>query len=156
MNKYDLNNITTYQAGVAQSAAHRLLQKHCDDILRPFGITKMHWLIIGAVLESDPKGARISDLACELNTTIPYLTNTINLLESKDILVRKDNIEDSRSKLITIASEFEPKCAEIEITLREGLRQTIYSTVDPEDFHVYMKVLTQLATVPEHANALKR
>jgi DNA-binding MarR family transcriptional regulator len=150
VDKYDLSNVTTYQAGVAQASMHRLLQKYCDDILRPFGITKMHWLIIGAILESDAKGARISDLATELSTTIPYLTNTINLLESKDILVRSNNADDSRSKLIRVAPSFEPKCAEIEITLREGLRKTIYSEIEPEDFRTYIRVLYQLSKVAEH------
>ena len=147
MDKYNISAITTYQAGVAQAAMHRTLQKKCDEILRPFGISKMHWLIIGTILEGDPAGVRISDLAAELNTTIPYLTTTINLLESKNILVRKDNDADSRSKLIKVAPQFERQCAEIETTLREGLRKTIYSHINPDDFRIYIKVLLQLAEV---------
>lgn len=147
VDKHTLSDITTYQAGAAQASMHRSLQKICDDILSPFGITKMHWLIIGAVLDSDPRGVRISDLAEKLGTTISYLTSTINLLESKGILARADNEADSRSKLITVAAAFKPRCAKIEATLREGLRKTIYSTVDPGEFKIYLKVLFQLNEV---------
>jgi DNA-binding MarR family transcriptional regulator len=152
VDKYNLSNITTYGAGAAQASMHRALQKACDDILRPFGITKMQWLIIGAVLDSDSSGARISDLASGLGTTIPYLTNTINLLESKDILQRTDNDADSRSKLIKLNPAFKPRCAEIERTLRDGLRKSIYASVDPEEFKIYIKVLFQLKETGEKLN----
>lgn len=147
MSKFDPSKIPTYQAGVAQASMHRALQKICDDILRPFGITKMHWLLIGTVLETGNKGARISDLADKLGTTVPYLTNTINLLEKKNILVRKNNKEDSRSKLISIDPSFLPHCEKIEETLRKGLREAIYSHVDPGEFRIYLKVLYELKEV---------
>ena len=79
-NSLDLGKITTYQAGVAQAAMHRVLQKLCDNILQPFGISKMQWLIIGTALDAGKHGVRISDLAAQLGTTMPYLTTTVNLL----------------------------------------------------------------------------
>ncbi len=140
----DLRNITTYQAGAVQASMHRLLQKQCDDILKPFGITKMQWLIIGTVLDAGKKGIRISDLADKLATTIAYLTTSINLLESRGMLVRKDNASDSRSKLITVKPSFVSTCEKIEETLRDGLRKTIYANIDPAEFRIYMKVMYQL------------
>ena len=142
-----LSSITTYQAGVAQAAMHRALQKRCDEILKPFGITKMQWLIIGTVLDAGPGGMRLSDLAGMLDTTLSYLTNTINLLESRGFVVRTDHGSDSRAKLITVSPEFSAQCAHIEATLRDGLRQTIYANVNQKDFQTYMKVLYQLKDV---------
>jgi DNA-binding MarR family transcriptional regulator len=150
--KVDLSNITTYQAGVAQATMHRLLQKHCDDILKPYGITKMQWLIIGTVLDSGAKGVRISDLAKTLGTTISYLTTSINLLESKGFLIRKGNNNDSRSKLVIVNPEHLANCRTIELALREGLRKSIYAEVDPEEFRTYIKVLYELIKVKDTAS----
>ena len=143
----NISNITTYQAGVAQAATHRSLQKLCDDILKPFGISKMQWLIIGTVLDTGKKGIRVTHLAEKLGTTLPYLTTAINLLESKAILVRKDNNSDNRSKLVSINKAFVPLCVEIEATLRQALRDSIYAEIDPAEFRTYMKVLYQLSDV---------
>lgn len=141
----DLSRITTYQAGVLQASMHRMLQKQCDLILQPYGISKMHWLIIGTILDRGKDGVRLTDLSEELGTTMSYITNTVNLLESKKMLIRKDSASDSRSKLISINKSFAPKCTEIETTLRQALRKSIYAQIDPADFQIYMKVMFQLA-----------
>ena len=147
MDNPDIHKITTYQAGAAQASMHRLLQKMTDDILVPYGITKMQWMIIGTVFDSGKQGIRISDLSISLATTMPYLTTSVNLLESKGILKRKDNTKDSRSKLVTVTPHFAPKCREIEEALRNGLRTSIYAKVDPAEFQTYMKVLYQLRDI---------
>lgn len=142
-----VNHLTTYQAGVLQAHAHRQLQKYCDEVLAPFDITKMQWLIIGTVLDAGPKGVRISELAPKLGTTLPYLTNTINLLESKNILVRRDDTKDNRSKLVVVSKKFRPKCGAIEQTLRDALRESIYTDIAPNDFKTYLNVLRKLADI---------
>lgn len=152
-NSIDLGKITTYQAGAAQAAMHRALQKVCDDILKPFGITKMQWLIIGTVLDAGSKGMRVSDMAQSLGTTIPYVTTAINLLESRHMLLRIENDNDSRSRLVIIHPSFAPKTGDIEATLRNGLRKTIYAGIDVNDFRTYMKVLYQLKDVAQVAES---
>lgn len=151
----DLSKLTTYQAGATQAYMHRKLQKICDILLRPYGITKMQWLIIGHVLDSGKKGVRISDLAEKLGTTMSYLTTSINLLESRAILERRDNASDTRSRLVVVSRDYVPTCAEIENTLREGLRKTIYAKVDPSEFAVYIKVMEELAAVDTPIEQLK-
>jgi DNA-binding MarR family transcriptional regulator len=143
--KGDLSKITTYQAGVMQASMHRKLQKYCDRVLKPHGLTKMQWLIIGTVLDAGKEGVRLTELSEKLNTTMSYITNAVNLLESRKILSRQDSSIDSRSKLISIDKTFAPKCAEIERRLRDALRSSIYAHVDPDEFRTYMKVLYQLS-----------
>ncbi|MEP7204718.1 MAG: MarR family transcriptional regulator [Candidatus Saccharibacteria bacterium] len=150
MYNIDLSKITTYQSGATQALVHREIQKICDDILRPYKITKMQWLIIGNVLDAQKKGIRISDLAEKLGTTISFLTTSINLLEARNILKRFDNVSDTRSKLIVVNKQYVPKCQEIETTLRSGLRNTIYGNVDPTEFRIYIKVLMELAHVNDN------
>ena len=147
LNRGKLKKITTYQAGVLQATTHRNLQKHSDNILKKFGITKMQWLIIGTVHDAGSEGIRLTELTEKLDTTMSYLTNTVNLLESKGILDRVSDTTDSRAKFIRINQKFSPKCTEIEKDLRDELRKSIYSHVKPEDFAIYLKVLHQLSKV---------
>jgi DNA-binding MarR family transcriptional regulator len=149
LQKGNISNITTYQAGILQSVVNRTLQKHSDTILRKYGLTKMHWLILGSILDAQNKGVRITDLAKTLGTTLPYLTTTINLLESKGMVARANHETDSRAKLVVIDPAFAERCQEIESAMRTALRKTIYANVDPEDFHTYMKVLYQLSQMQE-------
>lgn len=130
-----------------QSTAHRLLQKHCDAVLKEYGISKMQWLVIGTVLDAGKHGARVTELAEKLGTTLPYLTTTINILESKQIVCRRENKKDSRSKLVIVDPAFIPQCKEIETVLRRTLRETLYAHIDPAEFQVYIKVLAQLSDI---------
>ena len=143
----DLSKITTYQAGVIQASANRKLQKITDAILLQYGLTKMQWFIIGTVLDAGSKGIRLSELSERLGTTMSYLTNTVNILESRRILDRKSNEEDTRSKIITVNASYVSKCSEIEKTLRNGMRGSIYSQIDPVDFKTYIKVMDELASI---------
>lgn len=142
-----LREVTTYQAGIAQAAAHRLLQKVCDHILKPYGLTKMQWLIVGTVRDAGEKGIRITGLTQAIGTTMPYMTTSVNLLESKGILRRTGNQGDNRSKIVVLAEDFAGNCEEIETALRTGLRKSIYRDIDPTDFRNYIKVLFQLHNI---------
>lgn len=142
-----LKGMSTYKAGILQATAHRIVQKHSDQILNQYGITKMQWLIIGTVYDSGSSGIRLTELTKILDTTMAYVTNTVNLLESKNILTRKDDPKDSRVKFICVSKKFHPKCKKIEKTLRNELRTSIYAKVAPEDFHTYIRVLQQLAEI---------
>lgn len=140
----DLSKITTYQAGILQASTHRILQKQCDVVLKRYDLSKMHWLIIGCVLDSGTKGIRLTDLSEKVDTTISYITTAIKFLELKDILTRKGSDTDNRSKLVSINEAFIPKCAEIEENLRESLRASIYSHINPEELRTYIRVMYQL------------
>lgn len=147
LEKGDLSALTTYQAGILQSVVYRNLQKQSDTILKKYGITKMHWLIIGSILDAKQRGVRITDLAKKLGTTLPYLTTTVNLLESKGMVTRSVHETDSRAKVVLIDPDFAPKCTEIEKAMREALRTTLYADIDPDELRTYMKVLYQLSRV---------
>lgn len=142
-----LIGITTYQAGIMQATANRSLQKQSDRILKEYGITKTQWLIIGTIDDAGGNGIRLTELTNILDTTMSYLTNTINLLESKGILSRVCHESDSRAKMITINENYQTKCNAIEKKLRDGLRESIYSKIDAKEFAIYMKVMSQLGTI---------
>lgn len=141
----DISNITTYQSGVVQSAAFRNLNKHFSDLLKEHGLSSMQWFVVGTVYDAGPEGIKLTDLARKLQTGLPFITNIINLLESKDIVQRRDSATDNRSKYVSLNPDYEKRVLQIEEDLRAKLRDTIYSEIKPSDFRIYIKVLYQLS-----------
>lgn len=138
---FELSELTTYQVGVYQAAAARAIQKHKDEYLKPHGLSGAQWLVIGTVLDSGNKGCRITDLANSLDVTMAFLTNTVNLLESKGVLERVKNLNDSRSRIIRVTKKYKPICVKIENDLRAKFRKSLYSKITAQELRTFVKVL---------------
>jgi DNA-binding MarR family transcriptional regulator len=143
----DLAAITTYESGVVQSTAYRVLGKHVTEILKKHDVTMMQWFVLGTIYSSGTGGIRLTDLAKKVDTGLPFLTNLINLLERKNMVYRVSNQEDSRSKFVVVTPDFSRKCRTIEADLREGLRESLYKHISREDLATYIKVLYQIASI---------
>ena len=144
--KKDLSQITTYQSGVAQASAHRIITRVVSDFLLQYGLTSMQWFIIGHVYDSGANGIRMSDLTRRVQTTLPYITNTINLLESKGVVKKVGHAGDSRIKLVSITEDFKPQVQEIEDGLRDHMRKTLYREdgISREELGDYIAVLYKI------------
>lgn len=143
----DISNITTYQSGVAQSTAYRNLNKLFSGLLKSHGLTCMQWFVIGTIYDASPEGIKLTHLSEKLQTGLPFITNTINLLESKGIVERKDSLTDNRSKIVSIKPDYINTSQQIEKDLRAQLRSSIYNTISRDDLRIYVKVLYQLGQV---------
>ena len=143
----NLADTTTYQAGVVQSAAFRSLKKFTDGCLREYGLTTMQWFILGTIYDSGDEGIRISDLSRSVDTNLPYITNTLNLLESQGAVERVESSKDGRSKRVRITYSYRPQCDIIEAALRQKMRSGIYSRIDPDQLRSYLYVLHQFTTL---------
>lgn len=143
----DLSQITTYQSGIIQSSAHRVLNRVTTDFLLQYGISSMQWFILGSVYDSGPSGMRISDLMRRVQTTLPYITNTVTLLESKGLVKKIGHTGDSRIKLVSIPASKRKLVEEIEIGLREHLRTTLYDQdhITREELQDYITVIYKIA-----------
>ena len=144
--KLDISQITTYQSGIAQASAHRIINRTVTDFLFQYGITSMQWFILGIIYDAGDQGLRMSDLMRKIHTTLPYITNTITLLESKQMVKKISHAGDSRVKLISIPNEFKPEIVEIETRLREHLRKTLYSEdgISRQELSNYISVLYKI------------
>lgn len=145
----DLSKITTYQSGVIQSTAYRLLKKHTDNCLREHGLTTMQWFVVGSIYDSGDKGIRITDLAKKVDTTLSFLTHSINLLESRGVLIRMSHKDDNRAKMVAVSPKFKAKCPIIEADLRKKLRKSLYAKITPEELSIYVKVLHKFASLED-------
>ncbi len=142
---FNLGSISTYQAGVVQSQAHRILKKEVSNFLKPYGLTMMEWFALGLIKDSSTAGIRLTQLSGQLQTTLPYTTNLINNLMNKGFIVRGSDKDDSRAKPLQLAPGIDKKCNGIETDLREKMRQLIYADISPKDLSIYVKVLYQIA-----------
>ena len=141
-----LADIATYQAGIAQSSAHRLLHRFIEECVSDYGITAMQWLMIGLVYDAGSAGMGVTDISRRLGTNVPYITNTLNALEAKGIVSRRRRGEDGRNKVVTISPEFLPAVPTIENDLRRKMRDELYLTITPEELHAYVAVSYKLSS----------
>lgn len=144
--KKDISQITTYQSGVAQSSAHRMINRVVSDFLLAYGLTPMQWFAIGHIYDAGESGCRVSDLAHTLDTTLPYITNTVNLLESKGLVRKITHSGDSRIKLVSIVPKHRKTVREIELGLRVRMRDKLYSEdrISREELVNYIHVLYKI------------
>lgn len=144
--KMDISQITTYQSGVVQASAHRIISRVISDFLLQYGLSSMQWFIIGHIYDAGNSGIRLSDLNRRVHTTLPYITNTINLLESKGIVKKVSHSGDSRIKLVSIHDDYRSTVEEIESGLREHMRQKLYREdgIGRDELSDYIAVLYKI------------
>jgi len=142
----DIGQITTYQSGIAQASAHRVINRVVTDYLLRYGLTSMQWFILGFIYDAGNQGIRMSDLMRKVHTTLPYITNTVALLESKGMINKIGHEGDSRIKLVSVDSSYVTTVQEIEEGLREHLRSTLYKDdgISRQELQDYISVLYKI------------
>jgi DNA-binding MarR family transcriptional regulator len=139
------SDLPTYLAVVMQSRAHRALKASLTAALRPYGITMMQWSLIGLIADQGSEGVRISDLARSLDTSLAFVTTTINALQAKDIVTRTGHTRDNRAKLVSLSPEFAGKVTAIEADIKKALLANLYDGVAGNDLATYFKVVQHIA-----------
>ena len=140
----NLTGLPTYRAGVAQSSAYRILMKFTDNAVKEYGITAMQWFMIGSIYDAGGAGVTVTQLSKLLDTNVPYITNTLNLLASKDIIIRTSQEGDTRQKTVTINDDFRNHVQEIENSLRKKMQSVLYADISSQELLTYIKVLYKI------------
>lgn len=142
----DISQISTYESGVMQATANRLLGRINADFLGQYGLTPMQWFIIGFAYDAGVEGVRLSDLKSSLDTSMPFITNIVNQLESKGILQKLTHSDDNRVKIAILNPRYKKTAEKIEAGLRDYLREKLYNSSDitREELSVYITVLYKI------------
>lgn len=141
------SDLTTYQAVVLQSRAHRAIKTLLTELLKDHGVTMMQWSILGLVADAGDNGMRISDLAHALDTSLAFVTTSVNVLEAKGFVARTGHTQDNRAKLVRLSPAFAPKVNAIEADLDARQQSQLYKGIDAKDIAAYFRVLRQFANV---------
>lgn len=142
-----LATITTYQSGVAQATAFRIVKKQTAQALKEYNLSCMQWFTIGTALEARDTGIRLTDLAKALDTTLAYMTTTVNILVARSVLVKHSDSKDGRTKLISVHPDYVSTCVEIEAHVRLRLRELLYSNITGGELASYIKVLYKISAI---------
>ncbi|HET9411885.1 MAG TPA: MarR family transcriptional regulator [Candidatus Saccharimonadales bacterium] len=141
----NIKESNTYNDVVLQSRAHRAIKAHLTESLKDHGITMMQWSIIGLVADAGEQGVRISDLAHALDTSLAFITTSVNVLEAKGFVARAGHGQDNRAKLVRLSPEFAPKVGAIEADLKARQNDHLYDGISAKDMNAYFTVLRHLA-----------
>jgi DNA-binding MarR family transcriptional regulator len=142
-----LAQMPTWQSGILQSSVHRTIKKLSDGFLERYGLSTMHWFVLGVIFETGDIGIRLTELATKVGTTQSYLTNTLNILEHHGMVNRSDHPTDNRIKILTIPDAYRSTCVEIEAGLRDAFRQSIYQHMTRPELEAYITALQKLAAI---------
>jgi DNA-binding MarR family transcriptional regulator len=138
--------ISTYQSGVAQATAHRVINRVVSEYLEQYKLSAMQWFIIGHIYDAGTAGITLGDLRFLIGNTLPYMTNTITILEAKDMIIKKNDEKDARIKVVTIHPKSAKLIQKIESGLRDELRKTLYSenNISRDELQTYISVLYKI------------
>ena len=142
----DIAQIATYQSGIIQASAHRIINRLVSDYLLRHGLTAMQWFAIGTIYDAGEQGVRLSDLNRKLSTTLPYVTNMVTLLESKGAILKIAHGGDSRIKLVKINPSYISTVMQIESELRDHMHVNLYTVdgVTRDELSSYITVLYKI------------
>jgi DNA-binding MarR family transcriptional regulator len=141
----EFSSTPTYRMAVMQSRANRAFKLKMAQLLRQHNLTMMQWTIIGLVQDGGKAGLRISDLAAELDTSMAFVTTTVNMLEAKGTVQKTSHERDSRAKLVRITEGFKGKVKSIEKDLHSHIEKWLADKVGVKDLETYRKVLNAIA-----------
>jgi len=140
-----LTDTTTYQTTLTQARAHRALKTKLSYFLRPHNLTMMQWAIVGSLHDAGETGMRVSDLANRLDTSLAFVTTTLNVLEAKGIVSRNSHAQDNRAKIIRLTDMFRPQVDGIEKEVAQKLHGWLVPSIGLEDLEVYVNVIDKIA-----------
>ena len=142
-----LPDATTYHNTLTQARAHRALKTKLSYFLRPHNLTMMQWAIVGSLHKAGETGMRVSDLAAQLDTSLAFVTTTLNVLEAKNIVKRDHHAQDNRAKVVRITEDFKPKVAVIEQEVATKLRDWLIPAVGRDELETYINVIHKIAVL---------
>jgi DNA-binding MarR family transcriptional regulator len=138
-------NLPTYQAIVLESRAHRVMKATLAAALREHGVTMMQWSIIGFIADAGTHGARISDIARHLDTSLAFVTTTVNVLQQKGLVMRTEHAHDSRAKIVRLSPDFAKKTPAIEASLKKELNNEVFGGIASDALDGYFSVVQHIA-----------
>jgi DNA-binding MarR family transcriptional regulator len=144
-----LSDTTTYQNTLTQARAHRAIKTKLSYFLRPHNLTMMQWAITGSLYEAGDTGLRVSDLAKKLDTSLAFVTTTLNVLEAKNIVHRDHHTQDNRAKVVRLTKEFADKVPAIEKDVTNHLRHWMVPSVGLDKIEVYIEVINKIAAIAD-------
>jgi|GEM_PF-836980 len=131
--------LRTYEIGLLQSKASRILRARTMVFLKPQGIAEIDWSLLGLLCQTK-NGMRLVDAADILGVDPPFVTIIVNKLVKKAFLRRKNDATDRRAKRILLTENGRAFVNDMEKEIRAGMRPLL-TGINAESFLGYLQVL---------------
>lgn len=139
--KLPLNN--QEQFGLRLGLVARLWRAEIDRRLATFGLTESRWLTL-LHLSRLPKAVTQRELAETVGVRGPTLVRTLDRLEAENLIERRTEAADRRTKSVHLRAEAGPVLERIEGTAA-AVRAEIFSDISHAEVTTCLKVLDQIA-----------
>ncbi len=135
-------HLTTYQIGLVQAQAYRMLQQHFRAGLEPFQITIPEWSLLGVV--NDGGQLTLTQITHILKSKASHPTVLVEALVERGLLDRQVHPKDKRTKIVTLTAAGKKLVPKIEAAVRASIRSAIQHVPRPE-LETYYQVLAMFA-----------
>lgn len=82
-----------------------VIDKFANQVLAPFGLTNTQYKIMKFLYANQDVPVRQTDIESKYSMTNPTVTGIIHNLEKKGLIVRAENPDDRRSKLLVLTEQ---------------------------------------------------
>lgn len=140
-----LSTLTTYQAGLLQAKAYRMLKEFMTFQLKRHSLSMMEWALLGYMYDRKAVPLRINDLASYFDVDISLISNMLNRLEHTKMVTRKIDEEDRRMRWVQLTLPAQEQVKNIEKHLRTQLAVWLRD-IDHAELTGYVSVLKKIAS----------
>lgn len=120
-----------------------VFDKYVNQLLAPYNITASQFRILLKLYKAPGCSVRQVDIETDFSMTNPTVTGLIHQLENKGFVVRVDNPEDKRSKLLALTEFAENKRGEF-FALANELEKEMTSGLTEEEVELLTGLLQKV------------
>lgn len=139
----DLTHLKTYEAGLIQAKAYRILNRFLTECLSRDDISLPEWALLG-ILEQSAEPVGMTHLAEALGVENPMATSLVNSLEQKGLVERVAHASDRRARKVGLSTEGREFVPGAEKRLRKDMREFLKGC-NPIHLKGYLEILEFIA-----------
>ncbi|MCQ8878253.1 MarR family transcriptional regulator [Pseudoalteromonas shioyasakiensis] len=121
---------------------HRLCREAITAAVEPLGLTQSRWTAM-IHINHLPDGATQQQLAHSLGIEMPSLTRTVKQLEQQQLIIRRVDIEDKRSRRIYFTDQGKQLLTTLTVLITD-IKQQLYAGLSTEQLDVMAYGLVQM------------
>jgi MarR family transcriptional regulator, transcriptional regulator for hemolysin len=110
--------------------------------IKNFDITPEQWTVLKRLSEND--GINQKELAIKAEKDQPTVTRILDILERKELIIKKKNKEDRRSFILFITDKGIAVKEELSPVIEKLWEEKILTGISEEDLKVYRSVLVKM------------
>lgn len=132
----------TYEIGLLQAQAYRILKQTTATVLKPEGLTTIEWAVIGIIVKKK-SSVRASELADALGVRAPLVSRIIQKIAKSGWITVKTGT-DKRERLVSITPQGSSQVARIEKSVRAQLKPLLHKA-KLRDVVGYLRIIELIA-----------